>query len=92
MNWTDPSFTEHAPGVTRDLDQAYISSRDAHFPRELVGEGGYINYLDEESRKANQNPEFTSRRFGSNTPRLVEVKKKYDPANVFGKWFAVPTA
>lgn len=91
IHWTDPSFTEHAAGVTQELDQAYIRFRDAHFPRELVGEGGYTNYLDDESRKASQNSEFTSRRFGRNFERLVEVKKRYDPGNLFGRWFAVPT-
>jgi FAD/FMN-containing dehydrogenase len=86
MQWTDPAFTEHAPQTTIELDQAYVKIRDAHFPRELVGEGGYINYLDVESRKASS----VSRRFGANFPRLVEIKRKYDPENLFGKWFAIP--
>ena len=27
--------------------------------------------------------------FGDNYPRLQDLKKKYDPENIFNKWFAV---
>ena len=27
--------------------------------------------------------------FGKNYPRLQELKKKYDPENIFNKWFAI---
>ena len=27
--------------------------------------------------------------FGKNYPKLQELKKKYDPENIFNKWFAI---
>jgi FAD/FMN-containing dehydrogenase len=30
--------------------------------------------------------------FGPNYPKLRELKKKYDPQNVFNKWFAITPA
>ncbi|CAE6494141.1 unnamed protein product [Rhizoctonia solani] len=86
MNWSDPAWTEQSVPTVLALDQEFIKLRDAHFPPELVGEGGYINYQDAESQKAG-----ASRRFGSHFPRLVEIKRQYDPENLFGKWFALPT-
>ncbi|CAE6432648.1 unnamed protein product [Rhizoctonia solani] len=86
MNWSDAAWTEKSIPTTLALDKEFIKLRDAHFAPELVGEGGYINYQDAESQKAG-----SSRRFGSHFPRLVEIKRKYDPDNLFGKWFAIPT-
>ncbi|KAG8688632.1 hypothetical protein FRC11_005051 [Ceratobasidium sp. 423] len=86
MNWSDPTWTEHSIPVVRALDDEFIKLRDAHFPPELVSEGGYLNYQDAESQKTG-----ASRRFGSHFPRLIEIKRQYDPENLFGKWFALPT-
>ena len=30
--------------------------------------------------------------FGENYPRLQAIKKRYDPTNVFNKWFSVTPA
>lgn len=83
IRWADPVFTEEAPKAARNLDSIFAQARAKFFEPNLVGEGGYTNYLDEESRTASK--EVSSRRFGINFPRLVEVKKKYDPSNLFGK-------
>ena len=88
MQWTDPAFTEQAVPATLALDKAFAKNRNSFFAPELVGQGGYINYLDTESRTANK--EVFHSRFGSNFPRLVEAKRKYDPSNLFGRWFAIP--
>ncbi|KAL5632777.1 hypothetical protein ACGC1H_005655 [Rhizoctonia solani] len=86
MNWSDPAWTEQSIPTVLALDKEFMKLRDAHFPPDLVGEGGYINYQDAESQKGG-----VSRRFASHFPRLVEIKRKYDPENLFGKWFAIPT-
>ncbi|QRV77386.1 FAD-binding domain protein [Ceratobasidium sp. AG-Ba] len=88
MTWDDSSFTPRAGPLTMVLDNAYTEARDRFFPQELTREGGYMNYLDEESRLANK--EFVYKRFGQNFKRLVEVKNKYDNGNLFGRWFASP--
>ncbi|KAF8600283.1 FAD-binding domain-containing protein [Ceratobasidium sp. AG-I] len=87
-HWTDPAFTEHATPTTLALDKIFTRNRNDFFAPKLVGHGGYINYLDTESRTANK--EVFHSRFGSNFPRLVEAKRKYDPGNLFGRWFAIP--
>lgn len=87
MRWKGAEFTQHAEQATFALHHSVLEARDSHFPRESVGEGGYINYLDAESRKATS----ASRRFGSNLSRLVEAKREYDPENLFGKFFAIPS-
>ena len=30
--------------------------------------------------------------FGENYPRLQEIKKRYDPENIFNKWFPITPA
>ncbi|CAE6516600.1 unnamed protein product, partial [Rhizoctonia solani] len=88
ITWMDPSFTEHARRATLDLNQAFTLARKEHFPADLVDQGGYTNYMDEESRSHKM--EFTQLRFGQNYSRLMELKHKYDPSNVFGRWFVPP--
>ncbi|KAF8601400.1 FAD-binding domain-containing protein [Ceratobasidium sp. AG-I] len=85
--WTDPAFTERAPSIARTIDAAFTQTRAEYFEPKLLERGGYTNYLDNESRASSN--EVSARRFGSNLPRLVEVKKKYDPGNLFGKWFGI---
>lgn len=86
--WSDPAFTEQVSIATLALDKAFVDSRDKLFAPELVGQGGYTNYLDTESGTAKK--EVVHSRFGTNFPRLVEAKRKYDPSNLFGRWFAIP--
>ncbi|CAE6520892.1 unnamed protein product, partial [Rhizoctonia solani] len=59
ITWLDPSFNEHARAATLELNQAFTLSREKHFPSELVNQGGYTNYMDEESRGYNK--DFTQR-------------------------------
>ncbi|KAG9105455.1 hypothetical protein FRC07_009271 [Ceratobasidium sp. 392] len=88
LHWTDSAFTPQAGPTIFAIDKTYSEARDKYFPPELTGQGGYMNYLDEESKLANK--EFVYKRFGQNFKRLVEVKKKHDVDNLFGKWFAIP--
>ncbi|GAB1520588.1 hypothetical protein RhiTH_003667 [Rhizoctonia solani] len=86
MEWTDPAWTDQSIPTVLALDKEFVKLRNTHFSPELVGEGSYLNYQDAESQKGG-----SSGRFGSHFPRLVEIKHQYDPENLFGKWFALPT-
>ncbi|KAG9080706.1 hypothetical protein FRC06_006237, partial [Ceratobasidium sp. 370] len=72
LRWSDPSFTPQALVASRAIDAAFVQTRAKHFAPELVGEGGYTNYLDEEARQASK--AVSHRRFGSNYARLAEIK------------------
>ncbi|KAG8720705.1 hypothetical protein FRC08_018404 [Ceratobasidium sp. 394] len=86
MHWTDPSFTSRASAASIQIDNAFENARALAFsPAKNVG-GAYVNYLDEESQVGVNK---TRSKFGPNYARLVEVKVKYDPEGVFGKWFAI---
>lgn len=66
--WLDPADTERCIAWVRETYQALEPFRA---PRR------YVNYLgDDESR-------WASAAYGSNYPRLQEIKKRYDPANFF---------
>ncbi|KAG8734838.1 hypothetical protein FRC10_011381 [Ceratobasidium sp. 414] len=90
MQWIDPAFADKAPGMLRALDDGFMVVRSEHFAPELVQRGGYTNYLDEESQMASA--AVANRRFGGNFPRLAEAKRKYDPGNLFSKWFPITDA
>ncbi|KAG9091596.1 hypothetical protein FRC06_000498, partial [Ceratobasidium sp. 370] len=86
MHWVDPSFSSRASAASIRIDDAFEKARALTFsPAKYVG-GAYVNYLDEESRVGMSK---TRSKFGPNYARLVEVKLKYDPEGVFGKWFAI---
>ncbi|KAG9084585.1 hypothetical protein FRC07_013600, partial [Ceratobasidium sp. 392] len=87
MHWTEDSFGDRAAGVLRAWDQVFMDIRKSHFAPELIAEGGYTNYLDEDSQMASK--VVANRRFGSNFPRLAEIKRKYDPDYLFSKWFPI---
>ncbi|QRV92198.1 FAD-binding domain protein [Ceratobasidium sp. AG-Ba] len=87
--WEDPAFTQQAADVARAFDEEFMGHRNKHFPPQLIAQGGYTNYLDEDSQMASK--VVVNRRFGSNFPRLAELKRKYDPDNLFGKWFPIAT-
>ncbi len=66
--WDDPADDEANIGWVRDYSDAVAPHSQ---------EGGYVNFMDEDDDnrvKAN---------YGANYERLVEVKRKYDPDNVF---------
>ncbi|MGA7672002.1 MAG: FAD-binding oxidoreductase [Nitrolancea sp.] len=67
-NWEDPAENERNIGWTR-------ACFDAIKPE--LEEGAYVNDLgDDEANPA-------ARAYGGNYPRLVELKTKYDPTNLF---------
>jgi FAD/FMN-containing dehydrogenase len=67
--WMDPAATDENIAWTRDTHEAF---------REHVGAGRWVNYLgDDQDDAAIRNA------YGPNYDRLVEVKRRYDPRNVF---------
>jgi len=48
----------------------------------------YGNYVGDETLAYAK----AQRVFGTNYPRLQQIKKKYDPENIFSKWFAITPA
>ncbi|CAE6532888.1 unnamed protein product [Rhizoctonia solani] len=87
-HWTDPAFNEQAAKALVILDQGFHKARDEFIGSGATGDGGYTNYMDHTSRTADS--AWLQRRFGGNYHRLVEVKRKYDPIGLFGRWFIQP--
>jgi FAD/FMN-containing dehydrogenase len=67
--WTDPADTERNIAWTRET----FSALRPHF-----GTGRWLNYLGDD-----QADDAIRAAYGPNYDRLVEVKRKYDPDNVF---------
>jgi FAD/FMN-containing dehydrogenase len=66
--WPDPAQNDAAIGWVRDFYEATARHSE---------EGGYINFMsgdDQERIRSN---------YGANYDRLVEIKRKYDPDNLF---------
>ena len=67
--WTDPADTEKNIAWTRET----FAALRPHF-----GTGRWLNYLGDD-----QADDAIRAAYGPNYDRLVEVKRKYDPDNVF---------
>jgi FAD/FMN-containing dehydrogenase len=66
--WDDPSEDEACIGWARDFFNA---------SQPYASTGAYINFMTEDETARVESA------FGSNHGRLIEIKKKYDPENVF---------
>jgi len=67
--WTDPALTDRCVEWARET----FRTMDPHF-----ASGRYVNYLGDDST-----PEELAGAYGPNLPRLRQLKKRYDPDNVF---------
>lgn len=67
--WTDPADTEANVRWTRET----YGALSPH-----LTERRYVNYLDDDDRE-----DAVRSAYGPNYPRLAELKRKYDPDNVF---------
>ncbi|RAO69443.1 uncharacterized protein BHQ10_005455 [Talaromyces amestolkiae] len=75
FNWQD----QKADSRIRMLQQGIMSKiRDEHIIKGGLGVGTYSNYTGFDANARDL--------FGKNLPRLKELKKYYDPRNVFRKW------
>jgi len=70
--WTDPKET--------DANVAWVQETYEQLAR-YTREGRYVNYLDDD--EAQRGPDPVRAAYGPNYDRLVEIKTKYDPDNVF---------
>jgi FAD/FMN-containing dehydrogenase len=77
--WMDPMDTDANVAWVRETYE-----RLAPFTRE----GRYVNYLDDD--EAERGPDPVRAAYGPNYDRLVEIKTKYDPENVFHLNFNIP--
>jgi FAD/FMN-containing dehydrogenase len=75
--WTDPAATEENVEWTRDLYDAL---------RPFLADRRYVNYLDGDDTSA------ARAAYGPNYARLAEVKRRYDPENVFRGNLNIPPA
>ncbi|WP_333605302.1 FAD-binding oxidoreductase [Novosphingobium sp.] len=66
--------------ITKDIAGLYASMRPH------VTGGAYVNYCDQDM------PNFATRYWGANLPRLSRIKKQVDPANLFRFPQSVPLA
>jgi FAD/FMN-containing dehydrogenase len=70
--WWDPAETDANVAWTR---------RTFDRLRPHMADGRYVNYLDDDEAKLGSDPVLAA--YGPNYDRLVEVKTKYDPQNLF---------
>lgn len=77
-NWNDPSKQASAE---KWLDDLYAATSPY-----VASDAAYINYID--SDQANSAQSY----FGSNLPRLQQIKAKYDPDNYWDKPQGIPAA
>jgi len=75
--WTDPAETEENVEWTRDLYDAL---------RPFLADRRYVNYLSGDDGNA------AHAAYGPNYARLAEVKRRYDPDNVFRRNLNIPPA
>jgi FAD/FMN-containing dehydrogenase len=77
--WMDPAETEANVDWTR---RAFDNLRP------YLADGRYVNYLDDDEAALGADPVRAA--YGPNYERLVEVKTKYDPDNLFHLNFNIP--
>jgi len=77
--WTDPAETEaNVAWVRETYDEL----------QPFIKQSRYVNYLDDD--EAERGPDPVRAAYGSNYDRLVEIKTRYDPDNVFHLNFNIP--
>jgi len=81
LRWTDPAndtvCREWARALAQNIsDELKVTLKKKNLTTDVVGEYGNYDGIATSSAK---------KIFGSNFPKVLELKKKYDPANVFFK-------
>ncbi|KAG8930127.1 hypothetical protein FRC01_003229 [Tulasnella sp. 417] len=84
--YSDPAFDDSAQAQVRAWAQIMSEKTPVAFKGGKADGVGYANF-DPEAAGSD-----AARVFGSNYPRLREVKRKYDPDNVWNKWYPIQPA
>jgi len=76
-----------ARSISQDLASIVAIGQKEYLVEVEQGYGNYDHYPEEEDGVLVKNK--AAALFGDNYPRLQDLKKKYDPGNIFNKWFAI---
>jgi len=89
ITWKDntPENLALARSIAGDLASIVAIGQQEYLGQVEQGYGNYDHFPDEEDGVLVKDKAATL--FGNNYPRLQELKKKYDPENIFNKWFAI---
>ncbi|KZT50186.1 Glucooligosaccharide oxidase [Calocera cornea HHB12733] len=82
LRWSDPALDKRVRAWASEQVEYLRDEEAKEQGMQLSGRRGYGNYgvEDEKIREV----------FGGNFDRLALLKGKYDPENIFHKWFAIP--
>jgi Berberine and berberine like len=80
----DSYVEEWADSLCREIVKVEESDENIHPNEKIAGKYGYWN-----GSNGKAPAELT---FGQNYPRLRAIKRKYDPKNIFNKWYPIEPA
>jgi len=89
LTWKNntPENLALARSIGRDLASIVATGQQEYLGQVEQGYGNYDHSPEEEDGVVVKDK--AEALFGKNYPRLQELKKKYDPENIFNKWFAI---
>jgi len=79
LQWTDESLSPRARQISKNVFTNITGE----------GTGGYGNFCDSDVGRGR---EKVVEQFGTNHERLAAIKQKYNPENIFNRWFAIAPA
>jgi len=94
VTWNNntPENLETARRITKELNEIFVAGQVEELGHTNLG---YANFAMDDSGSDRSISPFKNNSevlFGDNYPRLQELKKRYDPDNVFSKWFSIAPA
>lgn len=86
VRWETPELDESVKAWIKDFIKEAREIDRREMRKEGLNEtveGAYVNFHLPDDR--------VEMAFGTNLPRLVKLKRKWDPKGIFNKWFNIPT-